>query len=120
MIVVCNLSSWFVHFSSKSSGTVIAFSPLAEWCSHSSLVLLRQDAPVPAVPGLILFLSLRQQPLVAELLDSSKSLPQLKGFLVAELPEVSVKELCGLKAISPPGKLSEVLYLPSIKSKNNL
>lgn len=75
MSVACSLSSWFIHFSSKSSGTVTAWSPLTEWCSHRGLVLLRQDAQVLLI---YTFVGPRLQPLVAELLESSKSLPQFR------------------------------------------
>jgi hypothetical protein len=66
------------------------------------------------------------QPLVAELQESSKSFPQLRGFLVTELPKVSVKDFCGLKALPPPidtlllflhFNFHKSLYLPSLKSQ---
>lgn len=125
--VACDLCAWFILFSSKSSGTVTASSLLTEWwsltqawcssdkmlgyCSSTSSTRIYSSCEPQA------------QPLVAELLESSKS---LEGFPGSKLPGVSVKDPCGLKAINlshehAPSILcfnfQKYCYLPNLKGQ---
>ena len=88
MMVACDLSFWYIHFSLSSPLEQSLPDHHSEWCCYPGLVFLTWcssdrcsgTAPVQQHQDL-LFRDLRLQPLAAEPLESSKSSPQLRGFL---------------------------------------